>query len=523
VLLRQERLCETLGRRERQQEIIGELLSLLEPGGAPLTRAEVYVRQGDLNVLLGQFAEAETALTEALRLSRDGSETDLERKALRSMSFLRWHQEQYDKAVAINEQLLALDRRQGNAEAVVGDLVNLCTVLRHLEAYDRVRAYLEEAFERYDSVNPVKQIAVLESAGSLYRGLGDNDKAADYVEQALDLSKRHRFAFQRALHSLRLASLRLEQGKTQKCLQLCEEAVERCRELKYTQGLSKSLLRLGDTLLALGRPAEALPHLREAADLFAQLREQVTEVQVRSKIATACERQQNYGEAEAAWQKVKTLQQELGSPAGTRKALEGLARTARQQDQSALALRYYREALALAQDLDHPAKQGELHNTIGILAWNQERYEDALAHYEEALRLFEKLEDEIHAGLMLNSIGVTLQKLGLQEEAIARLEEALTLHRQTEQKKLEGHALAALGDAHFEMNLLEDARSYYEASLQLRRDLDDRTGEGWMLQRLAGVYAGQGTPGRARNHAEQAAAIAAEVEDEELMRACQRL
>lgn len=524
VLLRQERLCETLGRRERQREIIGELLSLLEPGGDPTQRAEVYVRRGDLNVLLGQFAEAETALGEALRLSRDCSDADLERKALRSMSFLRWYQEQYDEAVAINETVLAIDRRQGDDEAVVGDLVNLCTVLRRLEAYDRGLTCVEEALDRYDSVNPVKQIAVLESAGSLYRGLGDYEKAADYLEQALALSKRHRLAVQQDIHQfLQLASLRLEQGKTQECLQLCEEAVQRCRELQYTEGLSASLLRLGDTLLVLDRPAEALPHLREAADLFSQLREQDTEVQVWSKIATACEREQNYEDAEAAWEKVKTLQEQLSSPAGACRALEGLARAAREQNEPTLALRYYREALSLAQDLGDRAKQGELHNCIGIVEWNRERYEDALAHYEEALGLFEELGDAVHAGLMLNSIGVTLQEVGRHEEAIGRLEEALALHRQTEQKQMEGHALAALGDAHFERDLFEDARSYYEASLQLREALDDRTGEGWMLQRLARTDAAQEEPGRAQDRAERAAEIAVEVDDEELMRACRRL
>lgn len=523
VLLQEERLCETLGRRERQQEIIDELLSLLEPGGDPIKRAEVCVRQGDLNVVLGEFDEAEKALNDALRLSRNHTDTDLEGKALRSLGFLRWQQERYEDAVAVNEKVLAIDRRRGDTEALAADVTNVCTVLQRLEAYDRALTYLEEAFELYDSISLVKRISILNTASSLHRRLGDNGKAVDYLERALDLSKQHRLAVSQAIQAMSLSSLYLDQGETQKALQLYKETVERCREVKYTEGLATSLSRLGEILLALDRPAEALSHLREAAGLFAQLREQDTAAQVWGKIAEACERQQNYGDANAAWEKVKNRQQKLDKPGGTCEAVEGLARVARLNNESASALRFYREALELAEELDDRAKQGALLNSMGIVEWNRGRYEQALAHYQEALRLFRELEDEIHTGLILNSIGVTLQKLGRYEEATAHLEDAVTLHRETEQKQMEGHALAALGDVHFEMDLLEDALPYYEDSLQLRWDLDDRAGEGWMLQRLARVYAAQGEPDRAREHAEQAAEIAAEVDDEELLRACQHL
>ena len=62
ILFRQERLCETLGLRGRQQRIIDELVALLAPAGDPARLGEAYLRQGDLNTLLRRFDEAETAL-----------------------------------------------------------------------------------------------------------------------------------------------------------------------------------------------------------------------------------------------------------------------------------------------------------------------------------------------------------------------------------------------------------------------------------------------------------------------------
>ena len=91
LLLHQERLCETLGLRGRQQQIIEELIALLAPRGASASLAQAYLRQGDVATLLKRFDAAERTLSTALRLSRELGEAALERNALRSIGLLRWH------------------------------------------------------------------------------------------------------------------------------------------------------------------------------------------------------------------------------------------------------------------------------------------------------------------------------------------------------------------------------------------------------------------------------------------------
>ncbi|HEA67070.1 MAG TPA: adenylate/guanylate cyclase domain-containing protein [Desulfobacterales bacterium] len=92
VLLQQERLHETLGQREKQQAIIEQILSLLQPADDPARLAEVYVRQGDLCTLLRRFTDAEEALDKSLCISRDISDPICERNALRSLGLLYWHE-----------------------------------------------------------------------------------------------------------------------------------------------------------------------------------------------------------------------------------------------------------------------------------------------------------------------------------------------------------------------------------------------------------------------------------------------
>ena len=321
----------------------------------------------------------------------------------------------------------------------------------------------------------------------------------------------------------RIAAAYFEQDKIGEALRFYQEAVDWCRKSNAPVYLSLSLRTMGGVLLTLERFGEALPYLREAAEIFGKLEDHETEALMWSQVASVQERLGNYTEATASWEKTRAIRRQTGDGPGEGKALEGLARAARRQGEPVRAHQHYREALDLAEQLDDRARQADLHNTLGILEWNQARYDEALAHYDAAFVLFRDLGDEIHASLMLNSRGVTLKQLERHEEAARCLDEAVTMHRQTGQQQMEAHALAALGDVHVEMGLLEEALPYYGASLQLRWDLEDRKGEGWVLHQLARLYAAQNQTDRANESAAQAAKIAEEIGDEELLKACRRL
>ncbi len=412
ILLQQERVCETLGERERQQQIIDELLALLEPAQDHAKLAMIYCRQGELYTLLNRFDAAEEVLNKSLRLSRDLADTVAERSALRSLGFLNWHQGRNEEAVANSEAALAIDRQSGDTQAIAGDLTNLGNILRHLGDYDRALKCLEEALTLYDVMPaPIKHGSTLYLVGSIHRELGDNDKALLYIQRALDISMQHRLVINQSFCLIAIANIYWEQGKIEDSLRVHKEAVDLNRKARYADGLAVSLRMLGEALLALERHAEALPYfregaalfaqlarafnpdnryhhhdqqpkLREGAALFAQLADHQTRALMWSKVAGICEHEKNHPEAMAAWVKVRELRKLANNGLGELEALEGMARVSRliERDPS-LALQYYREALALAEKIQDRATEASLLNSMGIVEWNRGEYDQALQHY----------------------------------------------------------------------------------------------------------------------------------------------
>jgi tetratricopeptide (TPR) repeat protein len=531
IMLRQERLCETLGLRGRQQQIINELIGLLEPDGDRATLAEVYLRQGDVCILLRRIDAGEEALQRSLMIRRELSDPVGEQKALRSLGLLRWYDGRNREALTCIAEVVRMDRERNDIVALVGDLISLANVLRATGETPQALALTEEgitiAEDAIAAGSPatgdlrVKKAYLLNLLAKQYRDAGDLDRALEYLDRSERIAEVSRLAVYQPFHHTIAAGIYLQQGQVERSLARYGTAVAQARKAKYVPGLSQTLRIQGEVLLSLKRYDEALPCLEEAASLFAQLEDRDNEAHMWTEIAITRARQEDHGRAMAAWSRAKTLRKQLGDSPGELEALEGLGAAARNHGaESAVALAYYTEAVQLAQELEDGAAEGRLRSTTGVLEWIRGDYERALQHYERAFTIFSDLRNVADAGLMLNSVGVTLKGLGRLAEARARFEDAVALHRTTGERQLEGHALAALGDISAELGERERAVEYYESSLEIRRGIGDRRGEGWMLYNLV---RSDGAGHQIDERGVRASQIAQECGDYELATACEEL
>jgi tetratricopeptide (TPR) repeat protein len=489
VLLQQERQCETLGQRGRQQLIVDELVSLLAPRGASERLSQAYLRQGNLSTLLKRFDAADRMLSTALRICRERGDVTLERHALRSLGLLRWHEERHAEALAITESALAIDRERHDELAVAGDLANLGVILKNMGEYSRALVSLEEALAIPAlAQDPTTLVYSLQNLANVHRTLGNLDRALELLQRANDISRTHLLPIQRSFHLMAIAHIFLQQARVPESLQTYEEAVALSRRAHHADGLVQSLRALGDVLFGLGRHAEARPYLEEAAALFSQLEDRAGEAEMCTRLATVLERSADNSEAEEAWGKVRALRAQLGDARGELDALEGIARSARARSAAPSEVIPRAEAaLALASTLREERREAALRNTLGILEWESGHYTQALRHYEIALALLRRLGDRVHEGLALNSVAVTLARLNRHDEARTALEESVLLNRQTGARLLEAHALAALGDVHVAGRRFATAVECFGQSLELRRLLADAPAQQRMQQRLEQV------------------------------------
>jgi len=522
ILLRQERMCETLGLRERQQHLVARLIELLEPRGESEKLAEAYRRQGELYTLLRHFYLAAQALAKSLHIARSRKDAFAERNALRSLGFLRWNEGNFTQALSLAKEALDLDRSRGDQEAVEGDLINLGQIYKGTGDYERSLESLEAALrvstERGDVVRQCYMLGVI---GQVHHATGNLDKALEYLQRADDGARVQKLPIQRSFHLISLANVLVQLGETDKSLALYHETLDVCRRAGYTPGLAQSLRLLGDLLITLGRDGEAVQCLREAAGAFTQLADPETEGEIWTRCAPALERLGRWEEAFHAWESALRLPRRTGDLVAELNVVEGIARAARYAKHAPeTVIERYEEAHTLCSSIGDDERCGALRNTLGILEFERGRYDAADGHYLAAASLFHDLDDRVHEGLMLNSRGVTLTRLSKYDEARAILGQARELNLRTGQRLLEAHSLSALGELAILEGDLQLAKAAYSSSLDIRREIRDRRGEAWSLLNLARVHSAIGSESDARKLREEARSLADELHDPALAAAC---
>ena len=526
VLLQQERLCETTASRDRQQRIIDQLLSILEPRGPSSHLVEAYIRLGDLNALRENFETCHRGLNKALDLSRHLAAADLELRTLRSLTFAYSRQGRFDEALGVAEELVVRDRERDNPSALVKDLAGLSLVLRNLGRHDRALTVVNEALAINNQHEDIELRAIVAfNRAQIYRDLGDTEAALKDIKTALDQSPLEKqgalsFAAKPGPLLIAMSSILMERGEIEQSLEWCKKAVDWGRRSRMAEDEAYGHRQSGLVLISAGRDEEALPHLEEAAETYQRMEYGEEEAVMQRSLATVHEKIGNLEAATEAWNRFLVLDCGLKARLD---AFESLGRIVRKRGEpSQTALRNYMDALQLAIELDDPSKQADLHNTIGVVHWASGAYEAALESYRQGLAICRRLDDRPHASLMLNSIGVTLHRLARNEEALSALDDALLLQRELGAQTLEGHALAAAGDIHVDLQQFEQARHCYEQSLEIRKSRRDRKGEGWMLHRLASVKLAEGNRDAAKELADRAVAIATEEQVAGLVEACSR-
>ncbi len=524
MLFTRERLLDATGQRQEQQETIERLRPLVEAVGTDHDHIESHLRQGDLLSSAGRYEEAEAALTTALERSRASALPDMQRKALRSLGLLSWHQNRGTEADALRflEEAVELDRLNGDLEAELGTLFNIANVLKATGDFQGSLEIAKQVTELADEHQiPLYSLLGRYMIAQSTASLGDPETAMKIFRETIDLAERHHLLQQRSFCLSALAHLHLQTEDVEGALTVYEEAATGARRARHREGLAQALKSKAEVLDGLNRGAEAIPLLEEAQTLFVVLEDAAMRSEVAARLAAIYQKEGRLQEAVAAWGTARQLARQSANDRLEMAALEGLASASREHlGQADVAVPLYEEAVEKARALSDPHSAGRLLNSLGVIAFERGDLSEAMRYYDAALGELDQTTRPEGMALILASLGAIHEKLGDRDRAETFLELAVEASGRDEDRQVRGYALALLGDARRGHDQWDLAEAAYIESLAIREDLGDRRGEGWMLLKLSEVEEQRGALDRVRELSGRAYQIASEIGDDDLMQAC---
>lgn len=377
-----------LGRYQEARQTFEEMLAQHR---APKVRAQIYRGIGELSILSGNLAEAQTNLEQALRLFEQDRDHEGEAWAYRNLAYLMERRRDYPKALEYAHRALAIvEGHHLSAQEVYRVLTSTHFYGGDISAAAR---YAEEALHL--AVRENNQLAIgwcRNNLANIRLFTGDVQEATTQARQAIELATRLRLGRLLVICKITLGEIFLEQARWQDAAEVFEALADPVHRLAYAAG-RQGAFYLGRGFVALLQSLwnEAIQHFEEAESVEKRAQTARNLPRIRRGLAEAALGLGDLDRAETAARTVIALERG-GNSIDTPGALRVLAVIARDRGDVQRAVNLLQESCALTEIRKGSGEYGrtllELAKTYAAGGRTREAKDAA----EESVRVFKGLQ-----------------------------------------------------------------------------------------------------------------------------------
>jgi len=244
-------LCGYLSEGRRWVEQVMTLFQPVLPTAA--VRAKVLLGAGMLAWRQNEFNQAITLMEESLAISRESRDAPEISRGLQSLATVESTRGNTTRAAALLEECLARDRENGNREGVAYDLGTLADIAYQQGNSTQARNYYEESLALHRERDDKNSIAIcLNNLGEVARLQGDYLKSVALFEEALSLFRELGVKQSLAICLASLGELRLRSGDYERARVLYREALTLQHEVDATGDMVSTLPAFAASALKTG-------------------------------------------------------------------------------------------------------------------------------------------------------------------------------------------------------------------------------------------------------------------------------
>ena len=305
--------------------------------------------------------KARPYIDQALSLSKELNYPSGIMKACRHYAYLYSYQSKFDSSIYINRRVMEIAIQQNDSFSIGAAYFNIGVAHRFRQDLDSALQYTLEAARLLDG----KGYGSIESTlndglQSLYMSMTQYDKAVEYGEKAVALSRKYQKMEDLAtsLNNLGLSYVELDHVDDAK--RVYKEGLEITRKIGYQSVEAMLLNNLSDILLREGRFEEAGANAFKVLEINKKLRDSGTIMNANTVLANYYLSKQEYDKAEQLANKVLAFADQQSLDDGRINAYNMLARIAFARKEFAKGIQYqFQEHKATEAVFNESVKQRE--------------------------------------------------------------------------------------------------------------------------------------------------------------------
>jgi len=310
------------------------------------------------------------------------------------------HQTTHGKATTVGDRI-----KQGRTLSYIGK------IYLFLEKNQKALDYLNQALTLSQQTKDNKQTAnILADIGVIYSLIGEEQKALNYYNQALPLSQRVGDNQETAFILTEIGKIYSDLGTEQKAIDYFNQSLDLTQKLEVKSLQSMILDDMGFAYILSGQPQKGLDYLiKQSLPISKHIEDKTLESSTLSHIGYTYEDVGNWQQALNYYKQSLVLSQKMEDNRGIATALHNLGTVYDQLRDGNKALDYFNKAVPLIRQVQD--KAGEVAN-FGSIAHLEHRIgnEDlALANVQKAIAIQEQLRTNTTAPEFRTSYFTTIQ------------------------------------------------------------------------------------------------------------------
>ena len=188
----------------------------------------------------------------------------------------------YQQAAEFAKQCHEMDLKSGDADRISSSLNTLASIYLYANQPQEAEKYVMRGVEMgRETGNSARLAVLLGKAAEVYHAMGNDAEALRYVDEAHAIDRDAGREGKAAIRLAQKAAVLIGMKRYKDAEQVLAEIIPTFRKLDNRQSLGIACNKMGTTLLAQQREAEAVRFFTEAADIFHTLGDPYNEVQAR--------------------------------------------------------------------------------------------------------------------------------------------------------------------------------------------------------------------------------------------------
>jgi tetratricopeptide (TPR) repeat protein len=278
--------------------------------------------------------------------------------------------------------------------------------------------------------NVASQINILIKLGVAYDSLSEFNRAIDFFQQALVLSRKLADRKGESKAHLGLGNAYYSLGQYQQAIYFYQQSLEIFKEIGDLNGEANSLMNLGNAYYSLGQYQQAIYFYQQSLEIFKEIGDRNGEASSLRNLSSA------YDSLGQCQQAIHFLQQslgifkELGDLDGEASSLIGLGNAYCSLGQYQQAIYFFQQSMEINREIGDRNGEASSLGNLGTAYASLGQYQQATQLYQQSLKIKREIGNRNGEAISLDNLGLALKELGRRSESIEVLNASRKIYKE---------------------------------------------------------------------------------------------